>query len=100
MVVIVVFIVDIWVFEIGSLSKGKIYFIFIFKVMEKGLFGVVSMFGVVVLFLGVLVISLMFFVLYFLIEEFSLNLFIEFSVIIIILGFFGSILDSYLGVFL
>jgi len=60
----------------------------------------VSMLGVVASFLGALVISLMFSALYFLTEEFSLNLLTEFSVIITISGFFGSILDSYLGVFL
>jgi uncharacterized protein (TIGR00297 family) len=91
---------DTWASEIGSLSKGKTYSILTFKAMEKGLSGAVSMLGVVASFLGALVISLMFSALYFLTEEFSLNLLTEFSVIITISGFFGSILDSYLGVFL
>lgn len=83
---------DTWASEIGSLSKGKTYSILTFKAMEKGLSGAVSMLGVVASFLGALMISLMFSALYFLTEEFS--------VIITISGFFGSILDSYLGVFL
>ena len=100
MVAIAASTADTWASEIGSLSKGKTYSIVTFKAMEKGLSGAVSMLGVVASFLGASIISLTFSALYFLSEGFSLDVLIEFSVVITIAGFFGSILDSYLGVFL
>lgn len=91
---------DTWASEIGALSKSKPFSILTFKQMEKGLSGAVSIIGIIASLMGATAISLLFGTLYFLNNPWDMFIFLEYTLIIIIAGFLGSILDSYLGVLL
>jgi len=91
---------DTWASEIGALSRSKPFSILTFKKMEKGLSGAVSVIGIIASLMGAIAISLLFSTLYFINNSFEILLFFEYTIIIIIAGFLGSILDSYLGVLL
>ncbi len=81
---------DTWATEIGTMWKTKTVNILNFKVVEQGVSGAVSFYGFIASFLGAVIIALT-----------SLNwissnkLFI--LIIIIVSGFIGSIVDSFLG---
>ena len=91
---------DTWASEIGALSKSKPFSILTFKKMEKGLSGAISIIGLIASLFGATAISLLFSSLYFMNNPFDTMMFLEFTMIITIAGFLGSILDSYLGMFL
>lgn len=91
---------DTWASEIGALSKSKPFSILTFKKMEKGLSGAVSTIGLIASLIGAIAVSLLFSGLYFMNNPFDIVIFFEFTIIIMIAGFLGSILDSYLGVLL
>jgi len=79
---------DTWATEIGVLFKTTPRMITSFKKVEPGVSGAISFFGTFASFLGSLIIA---FSGYF----FSISL--EHFIIITIAGFFGSIIDSFLG---
>ncbi|WP_025724974.1 DUF92 domain-containing protein [Acholeplasma granularum] len=91
---------DTWASEIGAMSKGKTFSILTFKKMEKGLSGAVSLTGTISSLFGAIAVALLFNLLYFIENSFNIFLFSEFLIIISIAGFLGSLLDSYLGIFL
>lgn len=81
---------DTFASELGSLSKAKVYSILNFKEVPKGLSGGVSIPGLFASIVGAMILSI------FAIPDFGLRGFIICS----ILGFLGSIIDSYLGILL
>ena len=91
---------DTWASEIGALSKSKPFSILTFKAMEKGLSGAVSIIGIIASLIGAAAISLLFVTLYYMNNPFEILVFFEYAMIILIAGFLGTILDSYLGAFL
>jgi uncharacterized protein (TIGR00297 family) len=91
---------DTWASEIGALSKSKPFSILTFKAMEKGLSGAVSVIGIIASLIGAAAISLLFVTLYYMNNPFEILVFFEYAMIILIAGFLGTILDSYLGAFL
>lgn len=91
---------DTWGSEIGSLTKGQTYSILTLKKMSKGLSGAVSVGVTLASFMGALMIAVIFNLLYLINSKESILLLLEMGMMITISGFIGSILDSYLGVFL
>lgn len=88
---------DTWASEIGVLSKGKTRYIVNFKLAPKGMSGGVTYLGTVASLIGALVIGITFVISYGLIVEFDGLFLVEALLILTIGGFFGSIIDSYLG---
>jgi len=87
---------DTWASEIGILSKGKTYSIINFKVVEKGVSGAVSRLGTIASFLGAFFIGTVFYISYGAINGFDLMVLL-YSFIVLTGGFFGCLVDSYLG---
>lgn len=90
---------DTWASELGKLSKGKTVSILTFKKIEKGISGGISLFGIYASLLGATFISLIFTIFVSIDMGYQPILWI-YALIIIGGGFFGSIVDSYLGIFL
>jgi uncharacterized protein (TIGR00297 family) len=82
---------DTWASEIGSMSKGKPFFIKTFKRVERGTSGAVSLLGTVAAVFGSLLIAGTAYYL------FTLSL--EGFYFILILGFVGNMVDTLLGAF-
>jgi len=82
---------DTWASEIGSLSKGKTFYILNFKIAPKGVSGAISRLGIVASLFGSLLIAGVFLGIYAL--EFGIDL----GGVITVCGFLGNIIDSYLG---
>ena len=78
---------DTWSGEIGKYSKNKVKYILSKKVVEKGISGGVTSLGIIGGFLGSLVISLVS------LFKFDVNI----SIVILLLGFSNTIIDSILG---
>jgi uncharacterized protein (TIGR00297 family) len=91
---------DTWASEIGSLSKGKTFYILNFKIAPKGVSGAISGLGTVASFFGSFFIAGFFLALYAIIYGIGMEDFFIFGGIITICGFLGNLIDSYLGGFL
>lgn len=89
---------DTWGSEIGILSKGKTYSILSFKPVQKGSSGGVSYQGLVASFLGSALIAIIFSIFYGIRFGFMGTTIMYHILIITLGGFFGSIIDSYLGI--
>ena len=81
---------DTWATEIGVFSKSKPRMITTFKKVEPGISGAISFYGTIGAFLGSL--TLIWSGIFFL-SEFNLSLFF----LLVISGFIGSLIDSFLG---
>ena len=88
---------DTWASEIGVLSKGRTISILTGKEIARGMSGGMSILGTVAAFLGSSLIALSYIFLDILIFGYNKNS-LKILIIIIILGFLGSIIDSILGV--
>lgn len=88
---------DTWASELGVLSKGKTISILSFKVIDKGLSGGISLFGTFIAFLGALFIGLSYGSLVYLIQQQTLTFALSSMAIIVLGGFAGCFVDSYLG---
>jgi uncharacterized protein (TIGR00297 family) len=88
---------DTWASEIGSLSKGKTFYILNFKIAPKGVSGAISKLGIVASLFGSLLIAGVFLGIYALEFGIDLNDIIMFGGVITICGFLGNIIDSCLG---
>lgn len=88
---------DTWASEIGVLSKGKTISIITGREIEKGVSGGVSLLGTVAALLGATVIGLLYTILNIAFLGYDKNCF-EILLLIVVLGFLGSIVDSILGV--
>ncbi|HJV32261.1 MAG TPA: DUF92 domain-containing protein [Bacillales bacterium] len=82
---------DTWASEIGSLSKKDPIFIRTFKRIEKGTSGAVSPLGSMAALSGALLIALSAFWL------FDLDIFT--SIFIFVFGYFGNVIDTFIGAF-
>ncbi|MFL0246061.1 DUF92 domain-containing protein [Candidatus Clostridium stratigraminis] len=87
---------DTWASEIGILSNAKPISILNFKKVDKGVSGAISILGTLSALLGSSFIAVIFFIGYVLKYGFKTQA-IVFSIIVVILGFAGCILDSLLG---
>jgi uncharacterized protein (TIGR00297 family) len=87
---------DTWASELGILSRTKPISILSFKKVDKGVSGAVSILGTISAVLGAGFIATIFFIGYVLKFGFSAQA-IVFSIIVVILGFAGCIIDSLLG---
>lgn len=87
---------DTWASELGVLSRGKPISILNFKRVEKGVSGAVSILGTISAVLGAGFIAVIFFIIFILRFGFSTSA-ILLSLIVVILGFTGCIIDSLLG---
>jgi uncharacterized protein (TIGR00297 family) len=88
---------DTWASEIGSLSKGKTFYILNFKLAPKGVSGAISGLGTFASILGSFFIAGVFIGLYALLYGIGLEDFFMFGGIITVCGFLGNLIDSYLG---
>ena len=88
---------DTWASELGVLSRGKTISIITGKRIEKGVSGGVSLLGTVSALLGATVIGLSYTINYIFTFGYDKNM-IKILLIITLLGFLGSIVDSILGV--
>jgi uncharacterized protein (TIGR00297 family) len=88
---------DTWASEIGSLSKGKTFYILNFKIAPKGVSGAISRLGIVASLFGSLLIAGVFLGIYALEFGIDLNDMLMFGGVITVCGFLGNIIDSYLG---
>ena len=88
---------DTWASEIGSLSKGKTFYILNFKIAPKGVSGAISGLGTIASIFGSLFIAGVFIGIYALQFGLGLEDFLIFGGVITICGFLGNIIDSYLG---
>ena len=88
---------DTWASELGILSKGKTISIITGKRIEKGVSGGVSLLGTLSALLGSTVIGLSYTISYIITLGYDKNI-IKILLLIILLGFLGSIVDSVLGV--
>lgn len=88
---------DTWASEIGKLSKGKVFSILNFRMMDKGESGGISMLGLFASFVGSFIISILFILLLSTYTTISLN---DWWIVVVMTigGLLGSILDSYLGI--
>lgn len=88
---------DTWASEIGKLSKGKVFSILNFKMMDKGESGGISILGLFASFVGSFIISILFILLLSTYTTISLN---DWWIVVVMTigGLLGSILDSYLGI--
>ncbi|CDR30335.1 Integral membrane protein DUF92 [Acholeplasma oculi] len=91
---------DTWGSEIGLLTNGQTYSILTLKKMSKGLSGAVSVGGTLASFMGALYIAIIFSLLYFMMSAQPIWILLEMGMVITLSGFLGSVLDSYLGIFL
>lgn len=87
---------DTWASEVGILSNAKPISILNFKKVEKGVSGAISILGTISAILGAGFVAAIFFMGHILKFGFSIKA-IVFSMIIVILGFTGCIIDSLLG---
>jgi uncharacterized protein (TIGR00297 family) len=87
---------DTWASELGILSNAKPISILNFKKVEKGVSGAISILGTISALLGAGFIAAIFFIGYVLKFGFSLQALV-FSIIVVVLGFMGCIIDSLLG---
>ncbi|HAX03655.1 MAG TPA: DUF92 domain-containing protein [Acholeplasmataceae bacterium] len=88
---------DTWASEIGSLSKGKTFYILNFKIAPKGVSGAISGLGTFASFIGAFFIAGVFIGLYAIQYGLGFDDFLMFGGIITICGFLGNLIDSYLG---
>ena len=88
---------DTWASELGVLSRGKTISIITGKRIEKGVSGGVSLLGTVSALLGATVIGLSYTISYIITLGYDKNI-MKILLLIILLGFLGSIVDSILGV--
>lgn len=87
---------DTWASEIGVLSKNKPLCILNFKPLEKGMSGGISTLGTTFAFLGASFISSIYFIAYIIIYKDIKQGFV-YSILCLLIGFAGSIIDSILG---
>lgn len=87
---------DTWASEVGVLSKGKTVSIITFKKIEKGISGGISLLGTLSALAGATFISIVFSILYIVLNGFKIEIY-YWSILIVLLGFLGSIIDSILG---
>lgn len=87
---------DTWASEIGVLSKGKTISIITGKRIEQGVSGGISLLGTFSAVLGAILIGLLYSILHIFTFEYNKNILGVF-LLIVILGFLGSIIDSILG---
>lgn len=87
---------DTWASEAGVLSKDKPLSILTLKPIEKGMSGGISTLGTTFAFLGSAFISSMFLIAYIVIYN-DIRQGLTYSLVCLILGFIGSIIDSILG---
>ncbi|WP_353095830.1 DUF92 domain-containing protein [Tissierella praeacuta] len=87
---------DTWASEIGVLSKYEPLSILNLKPIEKGMSGGISVLGTIFAFLGSAFISLIFLIAYIRIYN-DIPQGLNYSLICLIMGFIGSIIDSVLG---
>ncbi len=90
---------DTWASEIGKMSKGKTFSILTFKPIEKGTSGGVSTLGLFASVMGSMVIAGVFLLLISIQHGYE-HTFLMYALIIIGAGLLGSIIDSYLGIFI
>jgi uncharacterized protein (TIGR00297 family) len=90
---------DTWSSEVGVLSSKAPISILSFKKTEKGMSGAVSLLGTAAAFCGSMFIAGVFFTGYILTFGWNKRL-IYYSILITLAGFFGSIIDSYIGALL
>lgn len=88
---------DTWASEIGSMTKGKTFYILNFKVAPKGVSGAISGLGTFASFIGALFIGIIFLSLYAITESITLTQILYFGFVITSCGFLGNLIDSYLG---
>jgi uncharacterized protein (TIGR00297 family) len=88
---------DTWASEIGSISKGKTFYIVNFKVAPKGASGAISGLGTLASFIGALFIGIIFIGLYAITESITFTQILYFGFVITSYGFLGNLIDSYLG---
>jgi uncharacterized protein (TIGR00297 family) len=88
---------DTWASEIGSLSRGKTFYILNFKLAPKGVSGAISGLGTFASVIGSLFIAGVFIGLYALVYGLGFDDVLIFGGIITICGFLGNLIDSYLG---
>lgn len=88
---------DTWASELGVLSKGNTRSILTGKIIEKGVSGGVSLLGTLSAFLGATVIGLSYTIIYIFTFGYDKSI-VKILLLITLLGFLGSILDSILGV--
>ena len=88
---------DTWASEIGSLSKGKTFYILNFKIAPKGVSGAISGLGTFASLLGAFFITGIFIGLYAVVKGMNFETIIVYGGIVTICGFLGNIIDSYLG---
>lgn len=87
---------DTWASEIGVLSKSKPLCILNFKPLEKGTSGGISILGTTFAFLGASFIASIYFIAYIITYKDIKQGFI-YSILCLLIGFAGSIIDSILG---
>lgn len=88
---------DTWASEIGSMSKGKTFYILNFKVAPKGVSGAISGLGTLASFIGALFIGIIFLSLYAITKSITFSQILYFGFVITSCGFLGNLIDSYLG---
>ena len=91
---------DTWASVVGSLSKGKTFYILNFKIAPKGVSGAISGLGTFASLIGSFFIAGVFIGLYALLYGVKVEDFLLFGGIITVCGFLGNLIDSYLGGFL
>lgn len=88
---------DTWSSEVGILSTTPPVSILNFKKTERGMSGAISLLGIMAALCGSILIAFTFLIGYIIILGGLAPLGIKYAIIISITGFFGSIVDSYLG---
>lgn len=88
---------DTWASEIGKRSKGKTVSVITFKEIPKGESGGITLLGVIASFLGPLLIALVFLLLTYNSNLYTINIYYS-SLLIVLGGFLGSYVDSLLGI--
>lgn len=83
---------DTWASEVGSMSKGKPISVKLFRRVERGTSGAVSILGTFAAIMGSLLIALA--------SSFIFGLEISEMYLIFLLGFMGNLIDTLLGAFL
>jgi uncharacterized protein (TIGR00297 family) len=86
---------DTWASEIGVLSQKRPVSILTFKKIEKGISGGISVLGIMFSFFGSFFIAIFYVLTRF--QFLDLEILIENFILISILGFLGSIIDSFIG---
>lgn len=88
---------DTWGSEVGKFTKGRVVSVLNFKTITKGESGGISLPGTTASFLGSLLIGSFYVILAVIVFGYEESL-IANGIIISIAGFFGSVIDSYLGI--